>query len=103
MAWSLVVSEPLGTLVGIMAGEVSSSVAKKVSKSCGCNDTIATLVTTTVGHYVGAATTKAAINVMLVDPVGGAVTPVSSAVTAVGHGLLKAYAIPAVKKGLGLA
>ena len=103
MAWSLAISEPIGTLGGIVAGELTSCAAKKVSKACGFSPTVSTLLTTTSGHFVGAVATKAIINVSLGDPIGLGITPITSGVTAVGHGLLKAYVKPQAKRILGVA
>lgn len=97
MPWSLPISEPVGTIAGIAVGELASHGAKKVSNWFGCSEQTAQFITTSVGHYTGALTTKAIINISLGDPVGLGVNPLSSGITAVGHGCYQAHLKPAVK------
>jgi len=103
MPWSMLIAEPVGTLAGITVGELASYGSKKIAKTFGCSETTAKFIATSASHYVAALSTKAIINVSMGDPVGLGINPLSSGITALGHGSMRAHLEPVVKQAFKLA
>jgi hypothetical protein len=100
MVWSTPISEPVGTIAGIAAGELSSLCSQKVARALNIDRQSAEFLTTTVGHFAASVTSKVVVNAMCADPIGLGISPTTAALTAVTHGATRAYVLPPIKRAL---
>jgi len=88
MAWSMVVAEPIGIVVGVVCGRLCAQYGRKICQSCDIPDWIGGVAGGLIGHYAASVLSKAVINTIMVDPVGGAANvAITSPSTALMHSI----------------
>lgn len=100
MAWSMVVAEPIGVIVGIFCGRLAANHGREIARKWGWPEVIGGMAGAALGHYLANAATKLVINIAMADAVGaGANVTVTSPTTSLIHAL--AEGISQVVPGLG--
>jgi hypothetical protein len=88
MAWSMVVAEPIGIVVGVVCGKLCAQYGRQICKSGDIPGWVGSMAGGLIGHYAASVLTKAVFNTVMVDPVGGAANvAVTSPATALLHSI----------------
>jgi hypothetical protein len=98
--WSTPLSEPVGAIAGVAAGELASLCSNQVAQALELDQQQAEFVTTAVSHFLGSLASKAVVNTLCGDPIGLSISPTTAALTAVTHGAVRAYILPPIKNAL---
>jgi hypothetical protein len=92
--YSMIVAEPIGIAIGILAGRVGAAIGKNIAHQLDVPDWLKWVFPVSgamLSHYIASATTKAIINAMALDPIGGvANVTVTSPATSILDGIYEA-------------
>lgn len=100
--YSLIFAEPVGIVVGVACGRWGNRAGRRLALQCRLPERLGAFVGTAAAHYLGACLSKAAFNLLALDPLGGGINvALTSPASSVVHGVVDAVAPDLVDQVLG--